>query len=190
MTIALVLKCIPPPPNIVLARLTTRVNPHSWMLNFRLSRFQSSSYLPTNTCAHCTKVRLRISPICDAPLSTSARRGATSLRYRNLAEITVLTVWFSSPRKSYPMTVKITLGLISTVAYFFREKASKIDVRKWNIGNVGKATRKRKSWARFNFYVFAWPSIQCLYFIYARKNYATVEIHDAFLATHVNARKF
>ena len=128
-------------------------------VNFRLSRFQCSSYLPTNTCAHCTKVRLRISPICDAPLSRSARRGAASPRYRNLAEITVLTVWFSSPRKSYPMTVKITLGLISTVAYFFREKASKIDVRKWNIGNVGKATRKRKSWARFNFYVFAWPSL-------------------------------
>ena len=42
-------------------------------INFRLGRFQSSSYLPTNTCAHRTKVRLRIAPICDAPLSRSAR---------------------------------------------------------------------------------------------------------------------
>ena len=59
-------------------------------------------------------------------------------------------------------------------------------VRKWNSGNVWKATRKRKSWARFNFYVYPWSSIHCLYFIYARKiyvtaysrkNYVTVEIH-------------
>ena len=28
--------------------------------------------------------------------------------------------------------------------------------------------RKRESWARFNFYVYAWPSMHCLYFIYAR----------------------
>ena len=94
-------------------------------INLRLSRFQSSFYLPTNTCAHCTKVRLRISPICDAPLSRSARRGAASLHHRNLAEITVLTVWFSSPRKSYPMTVNIALGLISTVAYFSVRKQVK-----------------------------------------------------------------
>ena len=40
-----------------------------------------------------------------------------------------------------------------------------------------KAARERKRWARFNFYSYAWPSIHCPYFIYARKNYATVEIH-------------
>ena len=32
-----------------------------------------------------------------------------------------------------------------------------------------KATLKRESWARLNFYVYAGPSIHCLYFIYARK---------------------
>ena len=59
-------------------------------------------------------------------------------------------------------------------------------VRKWNRGDVWNATRKRKSWARFNFHVYAWSSIHCLYFIYARKtyvhaysrkNYGIVEIH-------------
>ena len=52
--------------------------------------------------------------------------------------------------------------------------------RKWNRGNVWKATRKRVSWAWFNFYVYAWPSKDCLYFIYARKIYVsntTVEIN-------------
>ena len=42
-----------------------------------------------------------------------------------------------------------------------------------------------ESWARFKFYVYARPSIHCLYFVYVRKiyvrthgkNYATVEIH-------------
>jgi len=188
MTIALVLKCILPPPNIVLARLTMRVNPHSWILTFVLV---GSSSRPTYS-----RIRVHTAPKWGSESLRYVtrhfrdRRGAASFRYRNLAEITVLTVWFSSPRKSYPMIVNIALGLISTVAQFFREKARKIYVRKWNIGSVGKATRKRRSWARFNFYVFAWPSTQCLYFIYARKNYATVEIHDAFLATHVNARKF
>ena len=33
--------------------------------------------------------------------------------------------------------------------------------------NVRKATHKRKSWARFNFYVYAWPFTHSLYFIYA-----------------------
>ena len=49
-----------------------------------------------------------------------------------------------------------------------------------------KALRKRKSRARFNFYVYAWPLLHSLYFIYerkiymcmfARKNYLTVEIN-------------
>ena len=35
----------------------------------------------------------------------------------------------------------------------FPANARKILVRKWNKGNEWKATRKRKSWARFNFYV-------------------------------------
>ena len=42
-------------------------------------------------------------------------------------------------------------------------------VRKWNRDDVWKAARKRKSWARLNFYVYARPSIHRLYFIYARK---------------------
>ena len=40
-----------------------------------------------------------------------------------------------------------------------------------NRGNVWMATRKRTSWARFNFNVYAWLSIQYLYFKYARKIY-------------------
>ena len=47
----------------------------------------------------------------------------------------------------------------------------KFYVRKWNRGNVLKAIRERESRARFNSYVYAWPSIHCLYFIFARKNY-------------------
>ena len=36
---------------------------------------------------------------------------------------------------------------------------------------------KRKSWTSLTFYVYVWPFIHRLYFIYARKNYATVEIN-------------
>ena len=39
--------------------------------------------------------------------------------------------------------MSIDLGWISTVAKFFRANA-----RKYNRGNVWKATRKRESWAR------------------------------------------
>ena len=47
-------------------------------INFRLSWFQSSLLLVyfcygLNTCSHYTKVWHRTSPICDAPLSRSAR---------------------------------------------------------------------------------------------------------------------
>ena len=51
-----------------------------------------------------------------------------------------------------------------------RTHAGKIYARKWNRGEVWKATRKSESWARFNFYVYAWPSLHCLYFIYARSH--------------------
>ena len=51
-------------------------------------------------------------------------------------------------------------GWISTVAKFYRAIAHKIYLRKWNRGNVWKARR-------FNFNVYAWPSIHSLYFIYA-----------------------
>ena len=34
-----------------------------------------------------------------------------------------------------------------------------------------KAPRKCKSWARFNFYIYASPSIHCFHFIYASKTY-------------------
>lgn len=37
--------------------------------------------------------------------------------------------------------------------------------------------RKRKSRTSLNFYVYTQPFIYCLYYIYARKTYATVEIH-------------
>ena len=38
---------------------------------------------------------------------------------------------------------------------------------KWNRSNLWKAARKIESWARFNFYVYTWPSMHCLFFIYA-----------------------
>ena len=66
----------------------------------------------------------------------------------------------------------LTLKVDFHCRFFLRAYA-----RKWNRGNVWKATRKRISWARFFFFVYAWPSIHCLYSIYACKNYATVEIH-------------
>ena len=40
--------------------------------------------------------------------------------------------------------------------------------RKWDRSNVWKAARKRKSWSKFNLYVYERLSIHCLYFIYAR----------------------
>ena len=36
---------------------------------------------------------------------------------------------------------------------------------------VWKATHKRESWTSLNSYVYAWPFIHCLYFIYVRKIY-------------------
>ena len=36
---------------------------------------------------------------------------------------------------------------------------------------VWKVTQIRKSWTSLNFYVYAWPFLYCLYFIYARKFY-------------------
>ena len=42
---------------------------------------------------------------------------------------------------------------------------------KKNRGYVWKATHKRKSWTSLNSYVYAWPFIHCLYFIYVRKIY-------------------
>ena len=35
----------------------------------------------------------------------------------------------------------------------------KIYARQQNRGNIWKASRKRDSWARFNVYVYAWPSL-------------------------------
>ena len=44
-------------------------------------------------------------------------------------------------------------------------------------GNVWKVMCKRKSRPSLNSYMYAWPFKQLLYFIYARKKYATVEIN-------------
>ena len=41
----------------------------------------------------------------------------------------------------------------------------------------GRALKKRKSLPSLNYNVYARPFIHCLYFICARKNYVTVEIH-------------
>ena len=43
-------------------------------------------------------------------------------------------------------------------------------------GNVWSVARKRKSWARFNFYGYARPFIHCVYFIYARQFYAGTNV--------------
>ena len=40
---------------------------------------------------------------------------------------------------------------------FLRVNARKFYARKQNRGNVWKDTRKRETWTRFNFYVYAWP---------------------------------
>ena len=71
---------------------------------FRLSGFQSSLPLihfrhGPNTCSHCTKVRHRTYPICDATLSRSVRHSFCSLCYRDRAEITVLIC----EQKPYPV---------------------------------------------------------------------------------------
>ena len=71
--------------------------------------------------------------------------------------------------KAITYSVDTAWELISTVAQFFLANALKIYARKWRRINIWKATRKLESWARFNFYVYARPSIHCLYFIYARK---------------------
>ena len=59
---------------------------------------------------------------------------------------------------------------------FFFVRTRNIYVHQWNTGNVWKATLKRKSLERFNSYIYAWPSIHHLYFIYTCKNHAKVEI--------------
>ena len=60
---------------------------------------------------------------------------------------------------------------IYTGLYVIFKRLSKIEAMD------GKVTRKRKSWTSLNFYIYALPFIHFLYFIYARKNYATVEIN-------------
>ena len=56
------------------------------------------------------------------------------------------------------------LGLISTVVSFFRVKARKIYVRKWNRANIWKATRKHKSWASFNVTFYTLSLFYLFYF--------------------------
>ena len=62
-----------------------------------------------NTCSHCTEVWNRTHPICDAPLSRTARRSFASLQKspflwvnRSLGYL----VWFSCGRKSYLLSKK------------------------------------------------------------------------------------
>ena len=59
---------------------------------------------------------------------------------------------------------------IYTGVYVIFKRLSKIEAMD------GKVTRKRKSWTSLNFYIYALSFIHFLYFIYARKNYVTVEI--------------
>ena len=79
-------------------------------------------------------------------------------------------------------------GWFPLLRNFVRANARKFYVREWDRGNVWKATRKRKCWARLNFYAYAWPSIQCLYFIYARKIYVYARKNYATLETHLKKR--
>ena len=76
--------------NIVPERFAERVwwtKSQSPLLNiyFRLWGYQSSSLLlihfrySANTCSHCTKVWQKAYPICEAPLSRSARRSFAPL---------------------------------------------------------------------------------------------------------------
>ena len=52
-----------------------------------------------------------------------------------------------------------------------RAYVRKFYARKYNGNRVWKAVGERKSWARFNFYVYSEPSRYCLYYIYVRKIY-------------------
>ena len=67
---------------------------------------------------------------------------------------------------AYRLTIEVRKRF--TKVWFKLSNARKIYSRKWNRGNVGRAKRKRESWERFNFYVYAWPSTHCVYVIYAR----------------------
>ena len=60
---------------------------------------------------------------------------------------------------------------IYTGVYEIFKRLSKIEAMD------GKVTRKRKSWTSLNLHIYALPFIHFLYIIYARKNYATVEIN-------------
>ena len=85
--------------NITSARLAERdwcikIQSSLLQIYFRLSGFQSSILLiyfreGSIRCSHCTKERQKNYPICDAPLSRSARR-SFARRHRNCASTTVL----------------------------------------------------------------------------------------------------
>ena len=70
--------------------------------------------------------------------------------------------WFTTPPGKNSRTPMVQR---TRVKFMFANKLAPI----W------KAARKCKSWARFDFYVYARPSIHCL-IIFTSKNYATVEI--------------
>jgi len=53
----------------------------------------------------------------------------------------------------------------------FTQYARKFYARKWKRDIVLKVTRNRKKLNSAQFYVYAWPFIHCLFFIYARKRY-------------------
>ena len=88
--------------------LWTKSQPSLLLICFRLKGFQSFFILihfryAQNTCSHCTKVKHRTYPICNAPLLRSVQ-----LCYRNHDEITILMceqkpcmVWFLCKCKSY-----------------------------------------------------------------------------------------
>ena len=97
----------------------------------------------------------------------------------NLVPLLLWNPEYRSSDEANPGSRKFLLGTLSTVEKQDRSRTGlicKIYEGKWNRDNVWKATRKRKSWARFNFYVCTWPSIRCLYFIYARTH---VKLRDS-----------
>ena len=87
----------------------------------------------------------------------------------------LLEIWLSP---GLNLTIFRTTGL---------RLAGKFCARKENRSNEWSVAHKHKNWARFNFYVYARPFIH--YFTYARKTYATVEIHP-YLNNSQHNRRF
>ena len=74
-----------------------------------------SCYGP-NTCSHCTEVWHRTYPICDAPLSRTARRSFASLQQSPFLWVNRSPIWygFRAGAKAIWYTCSVNMGLATT----------------------------------------------------------------------------